>query len=1640
MAAIRLVHQLEQERRAATADEQQVLARWSSWGALPEVFDDAKPAWAGEREELRELLNETEWRAAERTTINAHYTDPTIATAMWQTLQNLGFEDGTVLEPGSGVGTFIGLAPVTARMVGVELDPVTASICAALYPHAKVRVESFADTKAPAGHFDAAVGNVPFSDVRLHDPRHNAGRHSMHKHFLLKSLALTRPGGLVVALTSRYTLDSQNPAARREMHQLADLLGAVRLPAGAHRRAAGTEAVTDLLVLRRREPDRPAANEVGWEKVTTVDLDGLPAKVNRYFVDHPGQVLGMMSLVHGLHGARTLTVTGQLDRLDEQLGEALERIVADATVRGLRMTPRPSGQMPPPIATTATTDLPGSRWDGSIVAGEDGSFATVADGGLTPLKVPTSARGELRALLGLRDAATRLLDLEAATVEDSDELDAARGELRQRYENYAGRYGPLGRFSLRRTGRINDQGEDTYARIVPTAIRILRPDPFAPLVMALEQFDDQDQTATPAAILARRVVAPTPEVLGVETAADAIAVSLDRTGRLDLDLVADLLGMPADEARDALGPAVFTDPDTGGLVHAPEYLSGDVRTKLEVAAVAARDDQAFAVNEAALREVLPDDLGPEEITAQLGAVWISPQVHRQFLTELLRAPDVRVENPLPGMWEVRGGRTGVRSTNEWGTQRRPAPDIAQAVMEQKSLLVFDEVEDDQGRKRKVLNPVETTAAQEKAQALQERFAEWVWEDPERAQGLVDEYNRRFNSIVLRDYTDAGDYLSLPGLAASFTPLPHQRAAVARMIAEPAAGLFHEVGAGKTAEMVMGAMEMRRIGLITKPVVVVPNHMLEQFTREWLHLYPQARILAASSQDLSGDRRRLFVGRAAANDWDAVLLTQGAFQRIPLDPATEAAYIERQVDQVRDALHEVEGEQRMSVKRIERRLLALENKLKARADVDRDPGITFETAGFDYVIVDELHLYKNLATESNIRDAAIDGSGRATDLHMKLDYLRSQGRERIVTGATATPVANSVTEAYVMQRYLRPDLLDAAGVGAFDAWAATFGQTVTQMEMSPSGTGWRLKTRFAQFTNVPEMLRMWSTFADVKTADDLALPVPELAERDDGTRAPQTVAVPATAELERFIEQLAARADQVASRAVAPEDDNMLAICTDGRKAALDVRMVDQHTRPSGPTKIDQAAEAIVTTWEHTRDNVYDDPATGQPSPLTGGLQLVFCDLGTPNPNRWNAYDELRQQLVARGMPDGAIRYIHEASTDVDKARLFAAARAGHVAVLIGSTEKMGVGTNVQARAVALWHLDCPWRPADIAQREGRILRQGNQNAEVTVGRLVTEGSWDAFMWQTIERKARFIAQVMRGKLDSREIEEIDATAVLSAAEAKAISSGNPLLLDQASVQAEVSRLQRLQRAHGRNEAMLAATRDRACADADRARDDLAQLQQVLPRLVDTSGDWFRMTVGGTVYASRAEAARAVAGWTRESQLQWAPRHGSRDYGVLGQISGFDIEVSTHAALGSIEVAVALTDVPGSRFTIDHRAFCEGRAGLIQRIENRASGVPTYLDHAEKRLTEAEQTIRDTDERLGQPFRHTSTLRDAQTRLAAINQQIEALHETGDTEGGDPPAPDGQAPGHLNGHRPQLAPLAAYGPPADPRNDCPALGR
>lgn len=1586
-----------------------MLARWGSWGAVPQVFDDANDQWAEEREHLRTLLDADAYTAARRTIINAHYTDAGYVSAMWDTLSELGFEGGDVLEPGSGSGTFIGMAPASARMVGVELDPTTASIARGLYPDAEIRTESFAESRFPRGHFDATIGNVPFADTRLYDPQFNANNHSMHNHFIVKSLALTRPGGMAVVLTSAFTMDATNPAARREMNSMADLVGAVRLPSGAHRRAAGTEALTDLLIFRRRAADEPP-RDTAWETVSAQRVDGQIIKVNTYFDMHPEHVLGEIRVGTGMYGNETVSVRADdLSATQDRLRAALADIVERARERGDVMRPASEQDLQRrEHAAAGQTAL----WDGTIVPGERDSFQVARGGQLHDLSVPKSQATELRALITLRDGARALLNAEDATFEDTAELSAQRDQLRADYQKYVDRYGAINRFTLRGTGRFDTvtdpqtgdvvrdpesgapiRGDEFTARITPRALVTFRQDPQSALVRALERFDEESQSSTPAALLTQRVVVPRPAKQGADTPAEAVALSLDGTGGVDLAVVSNLLGVEPDEARVMLGELVYEDPETHELVHAPEYLSGDVRTKLEAAEAAAEENPTYRVNVDALRAVIPDPIGIDQIEARLGSVWISPEIHRQFLSEMLQDRTVQVENPLPGTWEVKGQRWGLRATNEWGTERRPATDIAQAVMEQRRIEVTDETEGPDGKVRRVLNPVETTAAQEKADALQDRFSQWVWEDPERANQLGEVYNRQFNSIRLRDYSQAGDYLTLPGLAKTLDLRDHQRSAVARMIAEPAVGLFHQVGAGKTLEMIVGASEMRRMGLISKPAIVVPNHMLEQFTREWLQAYPKARILAASTDELSGDKRRLFVARAAANDWDGIILTQSAFKKIGLSSEFEQTYMQREVDQLRSALDKLKEEGGLSVKRVEKKVQQAEERYKKSLAITRDPGISFEDTGIDYLIVDEAHMYKNLATVSNIQDAAIEGSQQASDLHMKLEYLRDRHGDRVATVATATPLANSITEAYVMQRYLRPDLLEKAGITSFDGWAATFGSQVTEMEMGPAG-GFRQKTRFARFQNVPEMLRMWHVAADVKTAEDLKLPVPEIAPRpSDGKRDVETVVLQPTPELEDYIGSIADRAELVAARQVNANEDNMLLISTDGRKAALDLRLVDQDATQTGPVKLDAVASRILEHWEQTRGREYRDD-TGNVSPVRGSLQLVFSDLGTPNERRWDAYNELKMKLIQGGMPADAVRFIHEARDDNAKGRLFEAARSGHVAVLIGSTAKMGVGTNVQNRLIAMHHVDCPWRPADLEQRDGRGIRQGNQNPEVSIYRYVVERSFDAYSWQTVGRKATFIAQVMRGKLDSREIEDIGDTA-MSAAEAKALASGNPLVLEKANADSEYQKLRRQETAFYRAQSAVQHTRNGAVHSITAGEGQVAQLRDAVSRTTDVAGESFTMRVGARDYDSRPDAAAAIAQWSRQNEADLFRAGGEPRR--LGAIGGHNITVALERVVGfnsrvEIMARVALEDVPlsGNRMPVDE--LHNAGVGIVRTLENKTLAIPRHIETVEQNIDKARAVIVDADASLAKPFAHGDALRAAAARVTEVNAALAASNE------------------------------------------------
>ena len=1562
-----------------------MLGRWSGWGAVPEVFDEQRGEYAWVREQLSGLMSEADLAAARRTTLNAHYTDAALVQAIWKAVGSLGFTGGRVLEPGCGSGNFIAFAPPGASVTGIELDPVTAGIAAALHPHAEIRAESFADTRDREGAYDLAIGNVPFGKAVLRDKRHNDGGHALHNHFIIKSLHLVRPGGLAVLLTSRYTMDARNPAARREVASLADLVAAVRLPSGAHQRAAGTGVVTDLLILRRREPGRDSEGGAPWEQARLTELGGVEVPVNQYFLEHSEHVLGEMVIARGAYRAEDLAVrpaagTDAADDLAAALGQVLDGVAATTRSRGLAWTPLVgdsprAAQHPEAVARSADPD-------GFLRARDDGTFTRVEQGTEVRHEVPGTQAAELRQLLGLRDTVRALLDAEAATRDDGPRIERLRADLNRRYDAYLHSYGPLNRYTLRRTGRADPvTGEPVLARIQP-ARGGFRDDPFAALVQALEDFEPVGQRAAKAAIFRERVVAPRSPRLGAETPEDALAICLDTCGEVRLPDIARLLGTSDDEARSTLGALVFDDPESGRLVPAAEYLSGNVRHKLRIAERVAAGDSRYDGNITELRRVMPRELTPGEIDASLGAAWIGAGYVEQFLRETLDDRDVRVEHPGGQVWAVRGSAHSVLATSTWGTQRYPAPALAQAILEQRRIEVRDTVQTENGE-RSVLNLDATLAAQEKAGELAERFSAWAWEDPERARELAATYNERFNSLALRSYDKAR--LSLPGLAVTFRPRPHQVAAVARMIGEPAVLLAHEVGAGKTAEMIIGVTELRRLGLVRKPAVIVPNHMLEQFAREWLQTYPRARILVAGRDELRGDGRRRFVARCATGNWDGIVMSRSAFERIPLSAAEQRAYMDGELAAMREWLSAAKKGGGLTVKRLEGALMRAEERLKAKLDSAKDPGITFEATGIDYLAVDEAHGYKNLRTISNIADAAIDGSQRASDLDMKIAYLRRRNGARVVTFATATPIANSVTEAYVMQRYLRPDLLHDAGITVFDSWAATFGQVVTQVELAPEGgDNFRIKSRFARFANTPEMLRMLHVAADIKTAEDLKLPVPAIASREDGHRVPEIVTVEPSDSLLEYVAQLGDRADKVRSRAVGPDVDNMLKISGDGRRAALDLRLVGQEQEMPG--KVTVAAERIASIWRDSRDCEYQAP-DGSPYPVRGSLQLVFCDLGTPGP-AWNVYEDLRQQLVSRGLPRESVRFIHDAKSDRDKAQLFAACRAGRVAVLVGSTEKMGVGTNVQDRAIALHHLDAPWRPADVAQREGRIVRQGNLNPEVQVLRYCTARSFDGYSWQTLERKARFISQVMHGRLDSREISDIGDTA-LSFSEVKALATGNPLLMDKAEADASLARLQRAERAWHRDQRML----EQAIAQHEDAITALtrqcADIDAAVSRRQDTRSGAFVMTIDGQGHRKRASAGEHLK---ERLAREIAELDGLRARTAqVGSLGGFPVVSQVERSMGKTIVTLSLDGVPAGAIRLSpgdlHAA---DPAGLITRIENRLYRLEARKQEALDGIDQAYRETEHARRSLGQPFPQAAQLAQARDRAQRINEQLDEI--------------------------------------------------
>lgn len=1667
VAVLELLAQLDEENRLPSAQEQGVLARWSGWGSLPEVFDDtANHNEAAAR--ARELLQGRARAAAARTTLNAHYTDAALVKAVWSALGGAGFDEasgGRVLEPGCGSGTFIGFAPDHVRdVVGVELDPTTARVASLLYPAADIRGESFAETRLSEGKRDLVIGNVPFADVVPHDSTHNRLGLSLHNYFIYKSLHLVRPGGVVAVLTSRWTMDAANPAARDAFSDMADLVTAYRLPNQTHHQAAGTDVITDLLVFRRRlEGEEPLDLTPGWRTLERLPsfragtgLEDAEVNLNSLFVLQPARVLGRLTSRSGRFGPEVAVsppLTSEGQSLAERVAADLERQLGFdlsnyADVRPL-FTPPPAPTRPTsaPASTSSTPNpaagpsmpgmpvphprrgageeeplvLPGAvvRAEGHISMGAEGGWVHLRDGVPEPLEVPKSQAPELRMLTGLRDTVVTLLEAEATTPLPGDlptattlpkgpsavgeeRMTALRERLNRQYDAYVKRYGPINRVTSRNTGRIDPKtGEPVLAQVRPRQGGF-RGDPHSPAVFALEHYESAIGTARKADIFTERVVAPRVLRTRADSPADAVSLCLDTYGELRTSEVARLLGVDQTLAVTELEAFAFVDPDTvkgtedgwtAAWVPRADFLSGNVRARLArvgevleqlVEGAAATGDESaqpmvrrLQAAEAALTEVLPEDLGPTEIVAQLGVPWVPAKTVEQFLRETLDDRTVEVEHPGGSVWSVRGNRHSVAARNTWGTERASAIDIVQACLEQRQIRVTDETPDG----RRIPNETATFAAQEKAEELQERFATWLWEDPDRCQQLVRAYNDKLNAIVLRSYDVDGDK-HYPGMARvhegrQLRLRPHQHAAVARMVAQPSVLLAHEVGAGKTLAAVTGVSELRRLGLVRKPAVVVPNHMLEQFSREWLQAYPQARILTCGTEDLVKDKRQLFVARAATGEWDAVIMSRSAFEKIPASKDTEEAYLDEQLTQLRMWLAASKSERGLSVKRLEGTLARAEERLKKLRDVERDPAITFEATGIDYLCVDEAHGYKNLRLASNIPGVAVDGSNRATDLDLKMSYLRGRHGRRVATFMTATPIANSVAEAYTMLRYLAPADLEAAGISDFDTWAATFGQVVTDLELSPSGTGFRMKARFAKFNNVPELLRLWHQVADVKTADDLNLPTPDLKGG-----APETIVVPPSQELVDFMALLAQRADAVSSRAVDPSEDNMLKISGHGRAAALDLRLVDHQLDGVAafldrePSKVDAVAERVAGIYHDHADIAFGS------DPEPGALQLVFCDLGTPTGAGWNAYEELKAQLVARGVPAPKVRFMHEANNDRAKARLFEQARTGHVAVLIGSTEKMGVGTNVQRRAVALHHVDCPWRPADLAQRDGRIMRQGNLNESVRVYRYVTESSFDTYLWQTVERKAKFINQLMRGRLDVREIEDIGDSA-LSYAEVKALASGDPRIMELAKAETDATKLERLERAWAAAQRSLAATIREAEPRLERLATDRGQLIAAMPLRRDTDGDAFSMRINGAAYDKRADAAPAL----QRALLAVQPYQ--NDPQSLGDVGGLHLQVSADSWMDQPRYVVSLVEVPRVHLLVEAGDVRQPNIGLVTRVENLPRRLERVLDDVEMDTTKINREAEKAHAGLVDVFPRAGELAEVRAKRDRLSAELAA---------------------------------------------------
>ena len=1545
--AIRTLFKLEEEHRGASAEEQQVLSQYVGWGGLADAFDSGKDSWAKEYVELKGLLSEDEYAAARSSTLNAHYTSPTVIRGIYDAVERMGFRSGNILEPSMGVGNFFGMLPdsmADSRLYGVELDSITGRIAKKLYPQADITVAGF-ETTDRRDFYDLAVGNVPFGQYKVNDKAYNKLGFSIHNYFFAKAIDQVRPGGIVAFVTSRYTMDSKDSTARKHMAERADLLGAIRLPNNAFRANAGTNVVSDIIFLQKR--DRPIDHEPDWVQLGKTE-DGFA--INQYFVDHPDMVLGELTTESTQYGREELTVAPiEGANLADQLAEAVQHIEGQYTAAEVDA---PDIAEEEATRRTLPADPEVKNFSYTVV---DGEVFYLENSVMTQVELSDTAKGRVTGMAELRQIVNELIQQQLEDYPDED-IKATQERLNVAYDAFTAKYGLL---NDRKNGRLFEQDSSYY------------------LLCSLENLDEQGQLKSKAAMFTKRTIRPERTVTSVDTPSEALAVSIGEHGKVDLPYMAELLGTPGEYGRITaeLSGVIFkdpaadpTDPEAGWQM-ADEYLSGDVRAKLRMAQFAAETNPEFSVNVTALEKAQPRELEASEIDVRLGATWLDPDIIQKFMTETFQIPyylrhAVKVRySPYTAEWRVEGktatGRSDIISSETYGTSRANAYKILEESLNLKDVRIYDTIEDAEGKPKRVLNKRETMLAQQKQQVIKDAFANWIWQDPQRRIALVKQYNELFNSTRPREYD--GSHIKFVGMNPEITLREHQRNAIAHVLYGGNTLLAHEVGAGKTYEMAASAMEAKRLGLCQKSLFVVPNHLTEQWASEFLNLYPNAKLLVARRKDFETANRKKFCARIATGDYDAVIIGHSQFERIPLSFERQERIIQEQIYETLAAINElkVHAGENFSIKQMEKTRKTLEAKLdKLRADSRKDDVITFEQLGVDRLFVDESHFYKNLFLTTKMRNVAglsTSEAQKSSDMFGKCRYLDEITGGRGVVFATGTPVSNSMTELYTVMRYLQYSTLQQKKLTHFDCWASTFGETTTAIELAPEGTGYRARTRFAKFFNLPELMSMFKEVADIKTSDQLHLPVPE-------AKFETVVAKPSEIQKE-MVQELSKRAADIHSGIVDASVDNMLCVTNDGRKIGLDVRLMNPMLPDDPNSKLNVCVQNVLKIWEEGKDQK-----------LT---QLLFCDLSTPkNDGNFNVYDDIRKKLVAAGVPENEIEFIHNADTEAKKAALFSKVRSGDVRVLLGSTAKMGAGTNVQQRLVAVHHLDVGWKPSDMTQRNGRIIRQGNMNKEVKVFNYVTEGTFDSYLFQTLENKQRFISQIMTSKSPVRSCDDVDEQA-LSYAEIKALCTGNPLIKEKMDLDVQVAKLKVLKADHQSQKFRLqdklltkfpADIRETNAYIAGVKAD--AQLAAAHPQVQE---GFCGMTIKGVTYDEKKTAGERLV--LACSELPNAEEK------VIGSYRGFELSLrfdtyrSEYQAIlkGQRRYPVALGTDP---------------LGNIIRLDNSLNNFPERINSAENELATLHQQQAAAQIEVEKPFPQEEELAEKSARLAELNAQLD----------------------------------------------------